>query len=163
MRRLPAPQPPTRLARTLFRLPILLYRVRLGWLLGDRFVHIAHVGRRSGRKRHVVIEVVAKDRATGSLTVASGFGARADWYRNLTAHPEATVHLGRRRWRAVAMPLSAAEGGEVMASYAGRYGFLARRLCRFMGFEVDGSVDDYRAVGECIPFLRLDRISDSDV
>ena len=32
----------------MFKLPLLLYRLRLGWLLGRRFMLLTHVGRRSG-------------------------------------------------------------------------------------------------------------------
>ncbi|GGT16702.1 hypothetical protein GCM10010271_19490 [Streptomyces kurssanovii] len=36
-----------------------------------------------------------------------------------------------------------------------------RWLCRFMGYEVDGSEADYRRVGESIPFLRLEAVPGS--
>lgn len=29
------------------------------------------------------------------------------------------------------------------------------RLCAYMGFTVDGGAEDYRRVGESIPFVRL--------
>ena len=31
----------------MFKLPLLLYRLRLGWLLGTRFMLLTHVGRHS--------------------------------------------------------------------------------------------------------------------
>jgi len=49
---------PTGLLRLLLRAPILLYRARAGWLLGHRFVYVAHRGRRTGARREVVVEVV---------------------------------------------------------------------------------------------------------
>jgi hypothetical protein len=39
--------PPRGLARLAFRLPIWLYRLRLGWLLGDRFLLLTHIGGRA--------------------------------------------------------------------------------------------------------------------
>jgi hypothetical protein len=36
MRRISDPRPPAGVRRALFRLPIHLYRLRLGWLLGRR-------------------------------------------------------------------------------------------------------------------------------
>ncbi|MCP3798064.1 hypothetical protein NLX83_02220 [Allokutzneria sp. A3M-2-11 16] len=54
-----------------------------------------------------------------------------------------------------AVPLSTEEGGEVMARYAPRHPGAARNLMRFMGFRVDGSVEDYREVGQRLPFLRF--------
>ena len=48
---------PRGLACLAFRLPIGLYRLRLGWLLGDRLL-LTHIGRKSGLPRQAVIEVV---------------------------------------------------------------------------------------------------------
>lgn len=142
-----------RLGRLLFRLPILLYRARLGPLLGGRLMLIEHIGRRSGRTRRTVVEVVEHRRADDSYVVASGFGPNAHWYRNLRAHPRAVIQVGRRTLTVRATPLTAAEGGKIMAGYARRHPFAARQLSRLMGHPVvDG---DYRAVGERVPFLRL--------
>jgi len=155
MERVARPTRPTGIRRVLFRLPILLYRARLGWLLGSRFVLINHTGRRTGRQRQVVVEVVERDPETGAVTVAAGFGKRTDWYRNLLAHPKASIRLGNRRIEVRATPLTAEQGAEVMVGYARRHPTAAKGLSRFMGFAVDGSVEDYRAAGREIPFLRL--------
>ena len=82
--------------RPLARSPIALYRVGLGWLLGPRLLMLEHVGRRSGQPRYVVLEVVGQP-AEGRFVVASGFGRRVDWYRNLVANPHCRVSTGRRR------------------------------------------------------------------
>jgi deazaflavin-dependent oxidoreductase (nitroreductase family) len=147
---------PTGLRRLLYRVPIRLYRGRLGWLLGHRFVLIDHVGRRSGRTRQVVVEVVARDRRTGSVTVASGFGPGADWYRNLRAHPEATMTIGATRIPVRAVPLDPREAADAMVDYARRHPYAAKQLSRFMGFTVGGNLEDYCEVGRQIPFLRLE-------
>lgn len=155
MRIISTPPAPTGLTRTLFRLPIQLYRWRLGWLLGKRFVLVQHRGRNSGLRRRVVLEVIDIDPQTTAVTVASGYGTRSHWYRNLRCEPEATIQLGNRRTRARATFPSTAEGGLIMARYASRYPRTAKRLCRFMGFAVDGSTDDFTQVGEHIRFVRL--------
>lgn len=155
MRRLDAPHRPTGWERLAFRAPILLYRARLGWVLGGRFVLIHHIGRKTGLARSVVVEVVEHDAASGSYVVCSGFGPHADWYWNLLAHPQVTIEVGRRSLGVEAVPLAPEEGGELMARYAVPHDRAARRLCRFMGFEVDGSADDYRAVGRELPFVRF--------
>ncbi|WP_158889199.1 nitroreductase family deazaflavin-dependent oxidoreductase [Amycolatopsis anabasis] len=149
------PAPPTGWRRFLFRAPIHLYRLRLGWLFGGRLLLLRHLGRVSGKPREAVIEVVEHDRADGSYVVCSGFGPNADWYRNLLKTPETTIRVGPRDKRVTAVPLGAEEGGEYLAYYAPRHPRAARRLVRFMGFEVDGSLDDYRAVGRELPFIRL--------
>ena len=149
------PEPPTGVARLLFRLPIGLYRLRLGWLVGGRLMLLNHVGRVSGKARQVVIEVVGGDHREGSYIACSGFGRRAAWYRNVLATPRVTIEVGHRRMRAVARPLDEGEGADAMADYAARHPKAARRLCRFMGFEVDGGPADYREAGYRLPFVEF--------
>ncbi|MEU4513505.1 nitroreductase family deazaflavin-dependent oxidoreductase [Nonomuraea wenchangensis] len=147
------PDPPSGLRRMLWRLPIQLYRLGLGRLLGGRVMLLTHIGRVSGMPRQAVIEVVEHD--TGGYVAASGFGPRADWYRNITKTPDVVLQVGGRTVPAVARPLPAEEGAGIMARYAPRHPTAARRLCAIMGFAVDGSVEDYREVGRRIPFVRF--------
>jgi deazaflavin-dependent oxidoreductase (nitroreductase family) len=147
------PARPKGMGRALARLPILLYRMHLGGLMGDRFLLLHHVGRKSGKQRQVVLEVV--EHTDDGYVVCSGFGQKADWYRNVRAHPDVAIQVGRRRLDVTARPLDPAEGGEIMARYAPRHPKAAARLVRLMGFSVDGTADDYRRVGRELPFLRL--------
>lgn len=156
MERTGAPAPPTGLRRLLFRLPIWLYRARLGAMLGHRFVLIHHTGRSTGRQHQVVVEVVDYDPATQTVTVASGFGPRSQWYRNLLATPAATIEIGSRSIDVRARGLPPEEGAAVMVRYAQRHPHAAPRLARFMGFAIDDSEEDYRAVGRAIPMVRLE-------
>ena len=155
MRQRRRPERPTGWRRLLFRLPVHCYRLGLGWLLGTRFVLINHVGRRSGRLRTVVVEVVDHDPRADTWTVASGFGPTADWYRNLLATPDVSIQVGRRTIPVTARALSDDEGSGMMARYADAHPRTARRLAGFMGFEVDGSVRDYRELGRAVPFVRF--------
>lgn len=139
----------------IFRAPTTLYRLHLGWLFGRRLVLVEHTGRRTGQRHRTVLEVVERDATTGALTVASGFGPRADWYRNLRAHPATEVVLGRRRFRVAAEPVPAEAGGEIMRRYARHRRRTARRMVRVLGYEVDGTDADFVEVGRTLPFLRL--------
>ncbi|MGH3594278.1 MAG: nitroreductase family deazaflavin-dependent oxidoreductase, partial [Pseudonocardiaceae bacterium] len=62
--------------RRLVRAPIWLYRARLGFLFGSRMLLLEHVGRKTGARRYVVLEVVGHP-TPGTYVVASGFGDRA--------------------------------------------------------------------------------------
>lgn len=147
------PELPRGLRRTLVRLPVHLYRMHLGGLLGERFLLLEHTGRVSGKRRQVVLEVI--EHTDDGYTVCSGFGPAADWYRNVRRNPDVTIQVGRRRFPATAHPLAPEEGGEIMARYAPRHPKAAARLVHLMGFTVDGTADDYRRVGRTLPFLRL--------
>ena len=50
-------QPPAGLTRFLFRIPINVYRLRLGRLFGSRLLLLSHIGRVSGKPRRTVLEV----------------------------------------------------------------------------------------------------------
>jgi deazaflavin-dependent oxidoreductase (nitroreductase family) len=82
--------------RAFVRAPISLYRHGLGWLLGGRMLMLEHRGRWSGRARFVCLEVVDRP-GPGRIVVVSGFGERAEWYRNLRADPACRVSTGRRQ------------------------------------------------------------------
>lgn len=106
--------------RWLVRSPVWLYRARLGILLGPRFVMLEHTGRKSGARRHVVLEVV--QHGAGSYVVVSGFGERAQWLRNVRAEPRVRVYaLSRKPATAVARVLPPAEAADVLAGYAARH------------------------------------------
>jgi len=51
---------------------------------------LEHVGRKSGCRRYVVLEVV-DHAAPGSHVMISGFGTRAQWFRNIQANPQVRV------------------------------------------------------------------------
>lgn len=147
--------PPAGLSRLFFRLPIYLYRLHLGWLLGGHFLLVNHIGRKSGQLRQVVIEVVEHDPAADTYTVAAGFGRKSDWYLNLLKTPDVTIQVGRRTLAVTAVPLTPDVGGETMVRYARRHETAARNLARFMGYQVDGTEADYRALGRELPFMQF--------
>jgi len=107
--------------RALMRAPIWLYRARLGFLFGSRTLMLEHVGRKSGAKRYVVLEVVGHP-APGTYLVASGFGERSQWFRNLMANPRARVSVaGHRPRAATARRLPAGEADAALADYVSRH------------------------------------------
>jgi deazaflavin-dependent oxidoreductase (nitroreductase family) len=104
--------------RWLMRAPIWIYRARLGAVFGVRLLMLEHVGRKSGRRRHVVLEVVDRPEP-GTYVVVSGFGEGAQWYRNVEADPHVRVYLrSHRPVAAEARPLSAEESGAALRRYA---------------------------------------------
>jgi deazaflavin-dependent oxidoreductase (nitroreductase family) len=103
--------------RYLMRAPIWIYKARAGALLTSRLLMLEHVGRKSGARRHVVLEVV--DHPTpDTYVVASGFGTKAQWFRNILANPRARVYVGSRAPRhATARALDQDEADRVLAEY----------------------------------------------
>ncbi len=82
-------------SRRLVRAPIWIYKARAGALFGSRILMLEHLGRKSGARRYAVLEVV--DHAPDNYVVASGFGRKAQWFRNIQANRRVRVYAGSRR------------------------------------------------------------------
>jgi deazaflavin-dependent oxidoreductase (nitroreductase family) len=147
-------QPPAGATRFLFRMAICFYRLRLGWLFGSRLLLLNHIGRVSGKPRQTVLEVAEHD--GDSYVVSSGWGPSAAWYRNILHTPDVTIQVGTRTIPVTARPLDKDDGGDVFVRYASRHRAAARyTLPRVLGYSVDGSDADFRAVGQHMPFVRF--------
>ncbi len=148
-------KPPAGLMRLAFRFPIWFYRAGLGRLLGDRFLELTHTGRKTGLKRHTVLEVVRHDESTGVFYIAAGFGESSDWYRNIRADPHVEVRSGGRHIRAIAVPLGEQEAGDELLNYARRHPRAFKELVRFMGYRMDGTEADIHALGRYVRLFAL--------
>jgi deazaflavin-dependent oxidoreductase (nitroreductase family) len=81
--------------RPLMRAPIWIYKARAGAVLGSRLLMLEHIGRKSGVRRYVVLEVVDRP-SPDTYLIASGFGDKAQWFRNVQANPRVRVFAGSR-------------------------------------------------------------------
>ena len=151
-----APEPPNAFVRWLFRVPVYFFRAGLGFLFGGRIILLEHFGRTSGLTRYTCVEVVDRGADDGSLTIVSGYGAHSQWYRNLLAHPDIEIRVGRSRRAVHAALLSPDEGADVMVDYARRYPKMAPNLMKLCGARIDGTEADYREVAhKRLRFVRL--------
>jgi deazaflavin-dependent oxidoreductase (nitroreductase family) len=108
-------------SRRLMRAPIWIYRARAGALFGSRILMLEHIGRKSGAPRYAVLEVVDHP-AADVYVVASGFGRKAQWFRNIEANPHVRVHVGSHApRRATARILGRAETDRALAAYRDRH------------------------------------------
>ncbi len=151
--------PPSGWRRYLWRAPIHLYRVGLGPLMGKRFLLLNHIGRKTGLPRQAVVEIARYDPEANVYYVASGFGKKSDWYRNLQAHPHVTIQVGNKKMRAHARLLSPEESAKEAVRYARAHPRAAMELSKLMGLELDNPDDEeeWRTAGrEYIPFVALE-------
>lgn len=108
-------------SRRLMRAPIWIYKARAGALFGSRILLLEHVGRKSGLPRYAALEVVGHS-PPDTYVVASGFGRKAQWFRNIEADPRVRVYVGSRAPRAaVARVLSTPEADRALAAYRTRH------------------------------------------
>lgn len=141
--------------RWLVRAPIWLFRCRLGAVFGGRLLLLAHIGRASGRRRYAVLEVV--DHPTPDRwVVASAFGERAHWYRNVTRDPRVVVFAGNHTpVKAVAARLDADQADATLRGYAERHPAAWAQLRPVLEQTLGAPVD---TAGATLPLVALDRV-----
>lgn len=147
---------PTGLLRRLLKIPNLLYRWRLGWLLGHRFLMLTHRGRKSGLPRRTVLEVVRYDPATRESVVISGLGTVADWYRNIEAEPAGTVQTGWGSYTPQQHFLTTEEAGEVAADFARHHPIevrFGRRVLAWLGWAGGDAHATWREMATAVPMV----------
>lgn len=150
-------RPPSPTLRALFRTPVCLYRLGCGWLLGHRFLMLIHIGRRTGRRRFTVLEVIEYRKRGPEAVVLSGFGRKADWLRNIRASPSVEVVIGIRRFAAAYRFAAEAEAVAVLTGYLRRNRVIApvirRVLSRLLGWAFDGSEAHCRRLAAELPLV----------
>jgi deazaflavin-dependent oxidoreductase (nitroreductase family) len=143
--------------RRLFRAPVYLYRWNLGWLLGHRFLLLIHIGRRTGLRRHTVLEVMEYRKEGPEAVVMSAFGRNADWLRNIEATPGPEVVIGSQRFVAAHRFLDEEEAIRVINGYEQRNWFIApiirAVLSRLLGRPYDSSESARRRLVMQLPLV----------
>jgi deazaflavin-dependent oxidoreductase (nitroreductase family) len=153
---------PRGLLRWFLRAPTVLYRARLGWMLGRRFLMLTHTGRTSGLPRRTVVEVVDHDLASDTYFVASGWGGRSDWLRNVEKTPRVRVDVGARRFEADAVRLPVDDAVRALGSYAGRHPKAFAELGKLLlGERLAPTPQDCRKLADRVPLVAL-RVAPTD-
>lgn len=115
---------------------------------------LEHLGRKSGRTRRVVLEVVAHH--DEAVYVAAAWGARAQWLQNVKADPAVTFYLGSARYRTVAAVVSKDKALELMNEYAEAHPNVLDRLAEFMLDDpAETPEEQARQVATMVPMVRL--------
>lgn len=144
---------PSGLFKWLLKTPGLLFRVKLGFLFGERFLMITHVGRKSGQAYHTPLEVVVHDTDTAEYIVCSGTGPNADWYRNITAQPITSIQVKNRVWTPEQRFLEPSEAARRFADYEQRHPRAASKLLDSMGQSYGGTDSDRIRMMHNIPMV----------
>lgn len=152
-----AGQQPRGLLRYALRLPVWLYHLRLGWLLGERFLLLTHMGRKSGLMRQAVIEVVRHDKATDTYFVASGFGNKSDWLLNIKQNPNVTITVRQRALMVRARLLSESDSAKELLDYAKRHPIAFRELSALLtGKPLETTEENCRQFAKSAPIIAFE-------
>lgn len=151
------PAPPRGLMRWLMRAPVGLFRLRLGWLMSERFLMLTHIGRKSGLPRHTVLEAIFHDPDRDLYLVASGWGEQADWVKNITANPHALLSVGKRRLEVTAIRLDVEETVRALYAFATQQPEAFKELLRRSGVSSTEHVAaDCELLAKKMPFVLIE-------
>ena len=149
---------PGRLLRTLFRLPLVLYRLGLGNLMPMQIL-LTTVGRRTRRHYKVVVDIIEHDKTKDTYYISAAYGTRSDWYLNLRAHPIVQAQIGRRKFmvRTTTLPIDEAE--DMLVKFARRHPRYVRIMMRVIGERIGWSERDVRNLALKMPVIACTCIS----
>ena len=122
----------------MLKLPLLFYRIGLGWVFGHRFMLLTHVGRRSGKVRRTVLAILRFDPTTREIMAISAWSA-SDWYKNILSSPALQVETGWIRYVPAHRFLTSEEITTIFEEYRKEHPVFSRIVCRIPGWKWDSS------------------------
>jgi deazaflavin-dependent oxidoreductase (nitroreductase family) len=132
---------PSNLLIPIFKLPLVLYRLRLGWVFGHRFVMLTHVGRHSGKTRQTILAVGHFDSQTKEIMAISAWSA-SEWYKNILARPALQVETGFTHYAPAQRYLITEEIALLFKEYRRERPIFSRMVCRIPGWKWDSSHEE---------------------
>jgi deazaflavin-dependent oxidoreductase (nitroreductase family) len=126
----------------IFRLPVVLYQFKLGWLMGKRFMQITHIGRRSGKIHRTILAVLRFDEKTKEFLAVSAWRG-SDWYYNIQASTALQVESGSVRYVPQQRTLSPEEITMAFLDYRGQHPTFSRMVCRIPGWKWDSTYEEF--------------------
>jgi deazaflavin-dependent oxidoreductase (nitroreductase family) len=129
------------------KMPLVLYRLGLGWVLGKRFMCLTHVGRKSGKVYHTVLAVLRFDENTREIYAVSPW-SESNWYRNIQAAPALEVETGDIRhvrvgYRPVQRSLSPEEIAALFIEFRTHHPIFSRLVARIPGWKIDSTYEEF--------------------
>jgi deazaflavin-dependent oxidoreductase (nitroreductase family) len=146
--------------RLVIRLPLALYRLGLGLVIGGAPIMVLTTrGRRSGLPRHTALEY----RQHGSkFYLVSAWGRRAHWVQNLLADPDVTVQCGASTYAARARLVD--DPGELHRSaqlFRKQLPYIYDMLLAKLVGETPVNPRQMASLTERLTIVRLDRLPDT--
>ncbi|MHB8777953.1 MAG: nitroreductase family deazaflavin-dependent oxidoreductase [Anaerolineales bacterium] len=148
---------PNRLLKFFFKVPVWFHNMGFGgWerLIGAQWMLIATAGRKTGKRREVMVDVMDYNKAADTYYIEAAYGAHADWFRNLQSNPIFEAQVGRRKFKARAGALSNEGAGEMLVQFYRRKPAYTRSVMAMAGMKFKNE-DDLRAIAKNITLLAV--------
>ncbi len=129
-------EPPRGWLKYFFKVPVYVARMGFaGWerLIGVEWMLLTTVGRKSGKKRYTMVDVLLHDKDKDTYFIEVGFGKNSDWYRNILANPAFEAQVGRRKFHAIAEELPRERTADVMVNFVRRRPAYSKSVMKLVG------------------------------
>jgi deazaflavin-dependent oxidoreductase (nitroreductase family) len=124
--------------------------------MGKRLLLLEHKGRRSGKIRRAVLEVIRYDPTVGVFYVVSGFGGGSDWIKNIVANPDVRIHIQGKSRPAIAAILNRERSAAEILDYAERNPKLIKVLAKsLLGYQLSDKKEDLLEVASNLQVVRF--------
>ena len=138
----------------LFKMPILQYKLGMGWMIGRYVLLLTTTGRKSGLPRYTPLEY-EYDKENDRYRIAAGWGGNTDWFKNLKANPKVYVQVGRRKFDTIAEIATDEEVAQYMMNVSKRHSRMDKTWNRWSDKPVDGSFESYVHAAKFFPSVWL--------
>lgn len=148
---------PNRFLKFFFKFPVLLHKIGLGgWerLVGAQWMLISTTGRKTGKRREAMVDVMDYDKDTDTYYIEAAYGARADWYKNIQSNPVFEAQVGRRKFKARAGTLSTEGAGEMLIQFYRHKPAYTRSVMAMVGMKFKDE-DELRLLGKDLTLLAV--------
>jgi deazaflavin-dependent oxidoreductase (nitroreductase family) len=139
------------------KFPILLHKIGFGgWerLIGAQWMFLTTTGRKSGKPRETMVDVMDYDKATDTYYIEAAYGLRADWYRNIQANPIFEAKVGRRKFKAHTTELSPEGSSDLLVKFYCEKPAYTRSVMAMIGMKFNGE-EDLRAMASKLLLLAV--------
>ena len=138
----------------LFKIPILQYKLGLGWMIGKYVLLLTTTGRRTGKLRRTPVEYIY-DQEKDRYRLVAGWAGNTDWYKNVLANPHVMVQVGRRKFAAIAERACDEDVAAYMLDITQRYPHMQVVWNRWSDRPVDGTFESYVYAARFFPSVWL--------
>jgi deazaflavin-dependent oxidoreductase (nitroreductase family) len=127
-----------------------------GWerLIGAQWMLITTIGRKTGKRRETMVDVMDYDKANDTFYIEAAYGAHADWYKNIQSNPIFEAQVGRRKFKARAGALSTEGAGELLVQFYRQKPAYTRSVMAIAGMKFNGE-DELRELGKNLTLLAV--------
>ncbi len=148
---------PGRLLKFFFKMPLFMHKIGFGgWerIIGAQWMLITTIGRKTGKRRETMVDVMKYDKANDTYFIEAAYGARADWYKNIQSNPVFEAQVGRRKFTARAGALSTEGASELLVQFYRQKPAYTRSVMAMAGMKFNGE-NELRELGKNLTLLAV--------